>query len=102
MGAVEALGGSLYDGIEHAVGVFVRLVVPDAKDRPALLLQMGVAPGIADRLRVLASVEFDDQLGLAASEVGDVRANGKLTSELGPKARDPLPEFAFVRGRTVA
>lgn len=49
---------------------------------------------------MLAAVDFDHQLGLAAGEVGDVGADRELSRELWAVAGEDVPDFAFF-GRRV-
>jgi hypothetical protein len=102
VGAAEALGGSMHDSLEDAIGIFVELIVPDAEDRPAFLRKERVAPLVVLRLCMLASVELDDQLGLSAGEVGEVWAYGKLPREFRAQARDHPPELSLVSCRAIA
>lgn len=47
---------------------------------------------------MLAAVEFDDEAGLLAEEVGDVRANRRLAAEFGAEqtaAAQVAPEQGF-------
>jgi hypothetical protein len=81
VGAAEALGGSVDDGLENAVWIVIERVVPDAHHRPAFLLKEAVAPSVAQRFSMLAAIELDNQPGLATCEIGKVRADWKLTSE---------------------
>ena len=47
MGAAEALGGSLKDGVEHTLGTGVQLGVPHPQNRPSLVRKKAIAPNIA-------------------------------------------------------
>jgi hypothetical protein len=95
VGAAEALGGSTF-------GILVELVVPHPKDRPALLREERVAPQVARGPRMLAAIELDDQFGLPAGEVREVRPDRELPGELRPQARDDAPELALVPRRAIA
>jgi len=74
-GAAEALGGSIHNRLKYTLGVFVQLVVPDTDDRPTFPAQELVTPPIMIRFGMLAAVELDDQLRLAAREVGEIGAD---------------------------
>jgi hypothetical protein len=102
VGAVEALGGSTHDSLEDALWVGVQLVVPDSDDRPAFLPEELVTPAIAVRFGVLASVKFNEQLGLPAGKVGKVRTDRQLACEFWSQARDQSPKLALVLGGSVA
>jgi len=56
VGAAEALGGSSHDRLKNALGVSIKLIVPDSENRPALLLQEAVALVIPLRASMLAAV----------------------------------------------
>jgi hypothetical protein len=85
VGAAEALGGALHDDIEHTVGVIIQLVVPNPQDRPSLARKKRIPPNIPVALRVLATIQLDNQSRLPASEVGDVRSDRQLPRELRPQ-----------------
>jgi len=82
VGAAEALGGSIRDRPKYSLGVLVQLVVPEAQNGPAFLLKKCISKAVPARFGMLAAVEFKNQLCLPAGEVGKVRANGELASEL--------------------
>ena len=83
MGAAEALGGSLKDGVEHTLGIGVQLGVPHPQNRPPFVRKKAIAPNIAIAIRVLAAVKFDHQSSLPAGEVDSVRSDRQLAGELG-------------------
>ncbi len=75
MGAAEALGGSIHNRLEDTIGIVDQFIVPDAHDTPTFLLKEAVTALIARGLRVLASVQFNDQSCLSAGEVGGIRTD---------------------------
>jgi hypothetical protein len=60
-----------------------RVVVPKAQNRIALRQKKSVALLIVRALRVLASVDFDNQPRLSASEVGEIRPDRRLSYKFG-------------------
>jgi hypothetical protein len=56
-------------------------VIPKAKHAPAGAFEMLCALSIALGLRVLATIDFDDQLRGKAGEVGEVRRHGMLSTK---------------------
>ncbi len=87
MGAAEALGGSVENCSQRTIRTFDKLIVPETKNRPAFLSQIFVALPVIIGVRVLAAIEFDDELRLPAGEVRDIGADQQLTRELRPVAR---------------
>lgn len=72
----------LADGLKDALGVFQDVVVSEAEDAVAEVFdRCGSVP--VDILIVLAAVEFDHEMRVAAGEVGDVLSNRELADELG-------------------
>ena len=53
-------------------------------------------------MRRLAAVEFDNQPGLPAGEVGDVGSDRQLTREFWPQPGQHAPKLALMPGRIVA
>jgi hypothetical protein len=60
------------DLLQHTLGIRKHVVVPEADHAPALLHQVSVANGIARRLSVLTTIDFDNQLAFDAREVGEI------------------------------
>jgi hypothetical protein len=54
---------------------------------------------ITFRIRMLAAINFNDQLRLATGEIRDVWANRQLSSELGPIPGEQFPNLALLAGR---
>ena len=98
MGAAEALGGSLHDHLEHAVGIGVQLSVPNPQNRPSFAGEECIAPNVAIGFHMLAPIEFDDKFRLPAREVGKVRADRELAGQFWTQARDQMPEHEFMPG----
>ena len=102
MGAAEALGSSTHDSLKHTLGVLVEFIVPDAKNGPAFFFQESIARLISLRFRMLAAVEFDNQLGLPARKIGKVRADWQLTREFRPHPRQDSPKLPLMFGWSAA
>ena len=73
VGAAEALGGFEKDRFGDTGSVAVDVTVPEADDRPALVFMKTRAVRVSLGLCMLAAIQLDDELGLAASEIGIVR-----------------------------
>lgn len=74
----------LGDDLQHGIGLAQHLVVPETQHAPALRLQelralLVMRQSVA--MRVLATVELDDQAGCHAGEVREVGADGMLAAE---------------------
>lgn len=102
MGAAEALGGSVHDGIEHAIRVVIQFAVPDPQNRPTFPGEERVALLVPLGFGMLAAVKFNDEFRLPAREIGEVRSDRKLTRKLWPKAGNHAPQLAFVPRRAGA
>jgi hypothetical protein len=102
VGAAEALGGSIHDGLKDTLRIVIELIVPEPQDVPAMLPQENVAPLIALRVGVLTAVQFDDQLCLSASEIGIIRADRQLARELRAQAGQKAPKLPLVPRGIVA
>jgi hypothetical protein len=87
------------DRLHHGIGARQDIVVPEAQDREAFALEKCIASRVVRRgFDVLAAVELDDQPGLQAGEIGDVRSDGDLASEAGVEelpAAQAAPQSAF-------
>jgi len=86
--------------------MFDHLLVDEAQDDDTLTAQEEVAESITSLSRgVGRTVHLDGQFGFDAKEVGDVVANGKLSTELEAvdlSAAQQAPEERFGRGGAVA
>jgi hypothetical protein len=102
VGAAEALGGPLHDSVEHPVRIGVQLRVPHPQNRPTLVRQEGVAPNIALTIRMLATVQLEDELRLPTGEIRNVRPDRQLPRELRPQPRDQVPKRNLMPRRLVA
>src|SRR6185503_2005935 len=82
--------------------MFDHLLVGEAQDGDALTAQEGVAESITSLSRgVGRAVHLDGQFGFDAKEVGEVVADGELSTELEAvdlSAAQPAPEERFGRG----
>ncbi|MBB3343786.1 hypothetical protein FHW73_001652 [Luteimonas sp. RC10] len=67
---------------EHRLGTLEDVVIPEAQDPEALLIQPRVANCVFRRIGVLAAVRLDDQACTEMHEVHDVRTDRLLTAEL--------------------
>jgi hypothetical protein len=68
--------------VEHGVSAFQYVVVPKTHHLIAFAMEPIVAPTISRTIRMLATINFDDELLLEADEVDDVRTDGSLPFEL--------------------
>ncbi len=67
--------------LQHAFDVLEYLIVPDPDDLVTDLSQKCVPPAICRALRMLAAVDLDDQMPLAADKVRVVGTYGLLADE---------------------
>ena len=78
----EALGGLREQKFGCALGVGNDLRIPEADDAPAHAFQIGGPFRVIGFLvEMLATVQFDCQLRLAASKIDDIGPNDKLPGE---------------------
>ena len=86
--------------------MFDHLLVGEAQDGDALTAEEGVAESITSLSRgVGRAVHLDGQFGFDAKEVGEVVADGELSTELEAvdlSAAQQAPEERFGRGGAVA
>jgi hypothetical protein len=68
---------------QNALDVVKHLVVPEPQHAPALRLQPPITLSIVRRPVVLPAIAFDDQAGPDAHQIGHVRPQGQLSTELG-------------------
>ena len=87
------------DGRQDVVHVLQYLIVPEAQDvKTASFEDRGALRVVVLLVRVPAAIQFDDQLGIDAHEIGDVAVDWELAAELeavevaSPKA---APELAL-------
>jgi hypothetical protein len=71
----------LGDGSQHSLTVGEDLIVPEAKNPPALPPQLAVALIMIAQARMLATVGFDNQARFQASEIDDVGRYRELASK---------------------
>jgi hypothetical protein len=92
--------------LENRRGMFDHLLVGEAQDGDALTVEEGVAESVTSLSRgVVGAVHLDGQFGFDAKEVGEVGADGELSTELEAvdlSAAQPAPEERFGRGGAVA
>jgi hypothetical protein len=81
------------DRIHYGFGIRERVVVPKPQYAVSVGLKPRIVPGIAGRNCVLATVDFHDQLRIAAAEVGGVRTDRFLPNEFEP-GQAPIPKRA--------
>lgn len=67
---------------KHSVSAFQYVVVPEAHHLIAFATEPIVAPTISSTIRMLATINFDDELLLEADEIDNVRTDGGLPLEL--------------------
>ncbi len=85
---------------KDAVNIFRNLMVPEAQNTIAVLLQI-MRACLVMRLHgigsMLSAIQFDDQLNLRRREISDERPNGMLLAEFYPQlfATEIFPEVLF-------
>ena len=91
------------DPCYDVVGVGCDLVVGEPQDREPSRFQVRGAVGFVSPV-VGGVVDFDDELGVEAGEVGDPGPDGDLAPEsgAGSPVLDPAPESSFRDGEFVA
>jgi hypothetical protein len=93
----------LTDCLQDTLGVLKHIVVPEADHAIAERFHGLGARGVRFR-RVLASIQFDDQVLVSAGEVSDVRADRELADEFGTfetAAAQIVPKAILGVGRLV-
>ena len=74
---------AVLNGTDDAVQFLHDLVVPEAQDQKTPRFQGGGSSGVVLRpLYMLTAIQFDDQHGLAAGEIGDITVNRDLSPKL--------------------
>jgi hypothetical protein len=91
VGTAEALGGARQDRLHRAFRILTKVAIPNAENGPTLLPKPSIANCIPCRFRVLATVDLDHQLRLAAGQIGDIWSDWKLSRKLGSVARQKCP-----------
>jgi hypothetical protein len=81
VGWPEAVANLDQDRFGDTVRVGENVRIPEAKDRPAKVLEEFGAFGVMGRLDVLAAVQFHRQPNAAAGEIEDVAAYYQLPGE---------------------
>lgn len=96
-GAVKALSAAVEDKLGGTIRIFLDLVVPQPDDRPAMLLQKcGPIVIISGRsFSMLATVQFDGELRISASEIDDVWFDDELAGEARAVPAKPQPQQAL-------
>ncbi len=82
MGAAEALGGARQNSLDHSIGVFAHVAIPDAENCPTFTSQPLVSDCVPRRFSVLSAVDLHDELRLSAREVHNVWPDWQLAREL--------------------
>ena len=73
--------------LRRTIGIVSDFIVPQPDHAPALQFQEGRPSVVISRgFDVLAAIEFDSHLCLAAGDIDDVRADDELPGETGPVA----------------
>jgi hypothetical protein len=67
---------------QNTLAILQHLVVPEAKDFPALVREISVADSVARTFCVLRTVGFDNQLSPNAKKVDNVGADRNLPAKL--------------------
>ena len=100
-GKVSTLGQSEMSEnvVEHVFDFQQHLMIPIAENLKARLLK-GLRSSfvVVDPFAVVSPVEFNDELGLHAGEVGDIAADRCLPTEFDPSERstsNTTPKAAF-------
>jgi hypothetical protein len=87
---------------QHTVVIAQNIGIPESQNAITLSMKGRVASVVMDILRVLPSIDFNDQFFVPTEEIDDVRQYSRLTNELEP-AEPPIaerqPQFCFGVGR---
>lgn len=70
------------DFLKNAFCILQHVMIPEAQDSLTVCFQYCGAGSVFFRLRMLATVQFDDEPGSIAEKVSDGVANGGLTLKL--------------------
>jgi hypothetical protein len=84
--------------LKNAIGVAKNIVVPEPQDAKTFGLKVTIARYVVWIVRVLAAIDFDDQLSPEAGEVNNVRAKRNLSFELiaiETMRAEPIPKPAL-------
>jgi hypothetical protein len=86
---------------EHAFLILQDVVVPEAENSPASTGQKRIASVMVARSRMLTAVGLDNQPGVDASEVDEIRPDRKLSteSETEPVSPEEIPQTLLGVGR---
>ncbi len=100
MGYSRAVSGEVdfdHQGRQDAVSVGEDIVVPVADDMVAMRFDHSRAGFVVAAVSVLPTIQFDDKLQAAASEIHDCVSNWKLAREFDAKlfAAQPRPHSFF-------
>ena len=72
---------SFCDALDDTLQRLFNLAIPKPNNFEAQLLQISSSRHIGLRFRMLASVDFDDQLKVDAKEVSEIRAERRLAAK---------------------
>ncbi len=98
-GAVKALCAAVEDELGCAVRTFLDMIVPKAKNGPALRFEeAGSAVVIFSGFGVLAAIQLDRELRFAAGEVDDEGIDYAPPREAGTIVAQAQPEEALRLG----
>ena len=70
------------DHLEHAIRVREHIGIPETDDAVAAQFEKARTAFICRIVRMLTTIEFDDQLSFDADEIGDIKSDRKLPPEL--------------------
>ena len=102
MGGSQQSSSFIDDGFGYTVRVGHDIRIPETDDLPTEALKERGARNVGLIIDVLATVELDEELQLAASQVDDVACDRQLPGESRPKVRHANPDQALGIGRIVA
>jgi len=77
---VKSIGVS-HNHVAHPFDVFEYFIIPKTQNSKAAAAQLRIAHRIGYRLRMLSSVDFDDDARGKANEVDNIRADRALASK---------------------
>jgi hypothetical protein len=93
------------DCFQYAFEISDHVIIPKAEDAIAVLDEPFVSDSIALALRVLTTINFNDEPMFATNEVSDVRPYGLLANEfesIQATGAESPPEFSFRNRRIFA
>jgi hypothetical protein len=91
------------DGHQNAIDILQNVVVPETENSVPARVEEPSSYGIP-RFRMLATIRFDDELGINAKKIGDVRSDRRLPTKLQPvqlPIAEVVPQTLFGVGRVL-